>query len=331
MSFLEKTRENMADEHSGLMAAGASLVWRRRNILGWVFSVNIVLGALGTLPALRQLHHALGHTLAGEQLYKGFDVGTFYELLRVPDVSLLRFRVGSYAFAFLFAVFMLFVSGGILEAYRQDSSLNIGDFFAASGAYFWRFVQLTLFSLVPFGLAGAAYFDVDRASDYLGDKAVADQVGFVIWLVGVIILGLIVLFVRLWFDIAKVSTVAQDEHRMFRSAWKGLAATRRQLRALLWMYLRISLVAWTIMLVAFLIWTKLPPTAIWATFVLLQLVVLVQLGARLWQMATVTIWYKRHAEVLPVGLVDIVSPQAEDIIEPTPQLPLYPETDVSGG
>ncbi len=232
MSFLEKTRENMADEHNGLMAAGASLVWRRRNILWWVFSVNIVLGALGTLPALRQLHHALGHNLAGEQLYKGFDVGTFYELLRVPDVSLLRFRVSSYACASLFALFLLFVSGGILETYRQDGSLNIGDFLAASGAYFWRFVQLTLFSLVPFGLAGAAYFDVDKASDYLGDKAVADQVGFVIWLVGVIFLGLIVLFVRLWFDIAKVRTVAQDERRMFRSAWKGLAATRRQRRSL---------------------------------------------------------------------------------------------------
>ena len=65
------------------------------------------------------------------------------------------------------------------------------------------------------------------------------------------------------------------------------------------MYLRISLVAWVTLLVAFLIWTKLPPTATLSTFVLLELVVLVQLGARLWQMASVTVWYQRHAGGFP--------------------------------
>ena len=77
--------------------------------------------------------------------------------------------------------------------------------------------------------------------------------------------------------------------------------TRRQLGTLLWMYLRISLVAWITLLVAFLIWTKLPPTAIWATFILLELVMLVQLGARLWQMASATVWYQRHAEAGPAA------------------------------
>jgi len=316
----------MAGDNRGLAAAGARLVWRRRGILWWIFAVNIVLGALGTLPAARQLNRALRHTLAGEQLFKGFDLGMFYELQRVPEVNLLRFETSSYAFAALFAVFMLFISGGILEVYRQDRRLNTSDFFAASGAFCWRFVRLMLFSLVPFALIGNAYLSIDKASDYLGDKAVADQVGFVIWLVGVIILVLIALFVRLWFDIAKVHAVASDERRMFRSAWKGLDLTRRQMRALLWMYLRISLVAWITLLVAFLIWTKLPPTAIWATFVLLELVVLVQLGARLWQMASATIWYKRRSEgVLPVS-VDFTTPQLQEV--PEPQLTLYPETEL---
>jgi hypothetical protein len=37
---------------------------------------------------------------------------------------------------------MILVTGGILETYRQDRRLNTGDFFAASGAFFWRFVRL---------------------------------------------------------------------------------------------------------------------------------------------------------------------------------------------
>jgi len=319
----------MADENRGLFAAGASLVWRRRRVLWWVFSVNIVLGALGTLPAARQLNGALSHSLAGKPLFKGFDLGMFYELLRAPEINLLRYTTSSYLFAALFAVFMLFISGGILEVYRQDRRrIDTGDFFAASGAFFWRFVRLMLFSLVPFALLGNAYLGVETASDYLGDKAVADQVGFVIWLVGVIVLVLLTLFVRLWFDLAKVHAVARDERRMLRSAWKGLDLTRRQTRALLWMYLRISVVAWLTLLVAFLIWTRLAPTAIWATFVLLQLVMLVQVAARLWQMASATVWYKRHVEPAHAAALDFTPPRPQDVPEPEPQLTLYPETEL---
>src|SRR5271166_618108 len=315
----------MADDNQGLVASGASLVWRRRSILWWVFAVNIVLGALGTLPAARQLNRALKHSLAGEQLFKGFDLGMFYELLRVPEVNLLRFTTSSYVCAGLFAIFMLFVSGGILETYRQGRRrISTGDFFAASGAFFWRFVRLMLFSLVPFALLGNAYLGLETASDYLGDKAVADQVGFVVWLAGVIVLVLTTLFVRLWFDIAKVDAVARDERRMLRSAWKGIDITRQQVRSLLWIYLRISLVAWITLLAAFLIWTKLPPTAVPVTFVLLELVMLVQLAARLWQMASVTVWYKRYAEAATAGSADFPTPLPE-VIEPEPQLPLYPD------
>src|SRR5271165_3183736 len=252
----------------------------------------------------------------------------FYELLRAPEINLLRYTTSSYLFAALFAVFMLFISGGILEVYRQDRRrIDTGDFFAASGAFFWRFVRLMLFSLVPFALLGNAYLGVETASDYLGDKAVADQVGFVIWLVGVIVLVLLTLFVRLWFDLAKVHAVARDERRMLRSAWKGLDLTRRQTRALLWMYLRISVVAWITMLVAFLIWTKLPPTAVWATFILLELVMLVQLGARLWQMASATVWYQRQAEAVPTE-IELPTPKLEEVTEAEPQLSLYPETEL---
>ncbi len=152
----------MADDNRGLVAAGARLVWRRRGLLWWIFAVNFVLGAMGTLLMARELNRALKHSLAGEQLFRGFDLGMFYELVRLPEVKLLRFTTGSYGFAALFALFMLFVSGGILETYRQGRRrIATGDFFAASGAFFWRFVRLMLFSLVPFALLGNAYLGLE--------------------------------------------------------------------------------------------------------------------------------------------------------------------------
>ena len=78
---------DIAGQRKGLLAAGASLLWRRQEILWWVFAVNVALGALGTLGAARTLNAALGYRLAGDQLLKGFDLGMFYELLRLPAAN----------------------------------------------------------------------------------------------------------------------------------------------------------------------------------------------------------------------------------------------------
>ncbi len=330
----------MADDSKGPFAAGVRLMSRHWALLCWLFAANLALAAAGTLPAARRLH-ILRHSLAGEQLFKGFDLGMFHEVLRLADVNLIHFPYGlheftslsgltmtSCIFAALFALCMLFVSGGILEVYRRDRWLNTTEFFAASGAFFWRFVRLALISLVLFGILGNGYLSVEKAADYFGDKAVADQVGLVIWLTGVIILILLGLFVRLWLDIAKVRAVAQNEHSMLLNTLKSLDISQRGLGSLLWIYLRISLVAWIATMIAFLIWMKVPPTAIWATFILLQVVVLVQLGARLWQMAAVTVWYKRYAAAIRAEYAGFITPKPEEVIEPEPELSLYPDTEL---
>jgi hypothetical protein len=322
---------DIAGQRKGLLSAGASLLWRRQEILWWVFAVNVVLGALGMLGAARTLNAALGYSLAGNQLVKGFDLGMFYELLRLPDADFLPSRFTAYACACLFAVFVLFVSGGILEVFRQDRRLNTGDFFAASGAFFWRFVRLALFMLVPFALLRFAYRDVRSWSEYLGDKAVADQVGFLILAAGIIVLGLLAVIVRVWFDIAKVRTVAENESGMWRTVWAAFDMTLHHLGTLLWIYLRISLVAAIPLLIGLLIWTKLPPAAIPATFILLEFVIVSQLAARLWQLASATAWYKQYAEAVPVDAVDPTAPQQQEVPPTEPQLTLYPETELLPG
>jgi hypothetical protein len=319
---------DIAGQRKGLLAAGASLLWRRQEILWWVFAVNVALGALGTLGAARTLNAALGYRLAGDQLLKGFDLGMFYELLRLPAANFVQSRFTAYACACLFALFVLFVSGGILEVFRQDRRLNTGDFFAASGAFFWRFVRLALFMLVPFAGLRFAYRDVRTWSEYLGDKAVADQIGFLILAVGIIALALVALVVRVWFDIAKVRTVAENESGMWRTMWTAFDITFRHLGTLLWMYLRISLLAAIPLLICFLIWTALPPAAIPATFILLEFIILSQLAARLWQLASATAWYKQHTEAVPADSMAFATPQPEEVTQPEPQSKLYSETEL---
>jgi hypothetical protein len=311
----------------GVISAGASLLWRRQEILWWVFAVNVVLGGLGTLGAARTLNAALGYSLAGNQLVKGFDLGMFYELLRLPEANFLHSRSTAYGYAILFAVFMLCVSGGILEVFRQDRRLNTADFIAASGAFFWRLVLLTSFSLVPFAVLRFMFRDVRNWSEYLGDKAVADGARVVILAAGIIVLTLVALIVRVWFDIAKVRTVAENESGMWHGMWTALDMTFRHLGTLLWIYFRIILIAAIILLIGFLIWTKLPPKATPATFIVLEFMILSQLAARLWQLASATAWYKRHLEVIADDAVAYMAPQPEEVIE-APGTPVVPEPDL---
>jgi hypothetical protein len=322
------TEDKMADEQKGLVSAGAGLVRRRQRILWWVFAVNFVLGALGTIPAVSDLlHGALGDSLAGEQLVKGFDIGMFFELLRLPRVGLLRSAPTSFISATLFALFMLFVSGGILTAYRQDRKLTTEEFFAASGAFFWRFVRLVLLSIIPFVVLGNLYLGVGKLSDYVADKTVSGHNGFYVRVLGTLIVVLLVLLVRLWFDVAKIRAVAQQERKMWRNLWRAFSITRRESGALLWMYFRISLVAWITLAVGCLIWLKLPPSAALAIFLLLEMVLLVQLGTRLWQLASAMTWYKRHAEMVPADSVDFTTPHPVEVVEPEaePRLGLHPD------
>ena len=315
-----------AGRHKGLVFAGASLLWRHQEILWWMFAVNVVLGGLGTLGAARTLNASLGHCLAGNRLVKGFDLGMLDELLRLPEANFLRSRSTAFGYAILFAVFMLFVSGGIFETFRQDRRLTTGDFFAASGAFFWRFVRLMLFSIVPFALIGSVYQNLDKLSDYLGDKAIADEVGVFLSLASIALFLLLALAVRLWFDVAKVRAVALNERGMWGNLWSAHGIIWKNLGNLYWMYFRISLVAAIALLIGFCIWTKLPPTAIPLTFILLEFIILSQLGARLWQTASATVWYKAYAEPVPVERLDYTTPQPEEVIVVT-ETTVVAETD----
>ena len=312
----------MADENKGLVAAGASLVWRRQRVLWWVYAVNLVLGLLGAAGAHSQLSKFLKFSLAGEGLTKGFDFGVFLELVARPEANLMRSAGSSFLFACLFPLFMIFVTGGILEVYREDRKFTAGDFFAASGAFFWRFVRLALFSLVPFGILLGMLAGVNKLSDYLGDRATSAQTGFYILLAGAIVVTLLVLFVRLWFDIAQVRAVVQNEPKMWPNLWKALGITWRQAGTLFRVYLCISGVAWVTLAAGLWLWTKLPPTATPITFLLLEFIILMQLLTRLWQRASGVTWYQRHAVMVPADAVDFTTPAPVELDEAAP---LFPE------
>ncbi len=314
----------MTDGHESVLAAGFRLLWRQQRVLWWIFAVNLMCGLFGAMPGFLRLRSALAHNLAGRRLTDGFDLGMFLELVRLPEINIFRSAATSFLFAFVFLAFMLFIMGGVLATYGDDRRLTAGEFFAACGAFFWRFVRLLLLSIVPFVIVGIIYRVLKGVANQVGDRAIADQVGIFMRWGALLVFLLLALAVRLWFDVAQVRTVVQDERWMWRNIWRSLRITCHDLGHLYAMYLLISFLGLITLAVGLMIWAKLPPTAGGAVFLVLELIIFAQVATRLWQLASATAWYKRHAELVPADVVAFTSPAPVEIIETEPGVESVP-------
>ena len=152
--------------------------------------------------------------------------------------------------------------------------------------------------LVPIFFAWSA---LSGWSNRLSSNSPNPYAGFEVELTGGILLLLVFLALRLWFDMAQVRLVASDERSVLRSLRWALGTTLRSFGSLYWLFLRISVISWIVTALIFWIWMNfVPHEHMGLSFLLGQLALLFWLAARLWQRAGETVWYERRIEtVLP--------------------------------
>jgi hypothetical protein len=193
----------MAYGKPNVIREGAHLVWRRQRVLWWLYGINLFLGLIGTLPTANNVGAILNHSLAAEHLVNGFDLSFFVELAAQPSHPLSAGAPASILLAVVFFALWLLFEGGILETYQRDSRLTTSQFFEACGRMFWRFVRLlifTLIALVPVVMIARA---VERWSDRLANDAPHAMMGFWLEIAGILVVALLLMAVRLWFDMAR--------------------------------------------------------------------------------------------------------------------------------
>ena len=287
--------------NNGYVSEGFRRVWRYQRALWWIFIVNLALAWFFSTPMAHRFSDVLDHSLAARDLYDNFNIGRYIELISKPEIGFGSSFPGMTGSAVIFFVFMLLVTGGILEAYRSDHKLRISEFFEAGGACFWRFVRLLimfLIVLVPIAILASI---INKWSGHLSDDAEPEKLGFYVDLFG----GLVVLFLlmceRLWFDMAQVHSVATGDRAMRRAVVRGFRLTFGNFGSLFWIYLLPSIVAWVCMFVIWWIWAHLVPnSAVWWSLAIFELWMLIWLATRLWQRASETAWYQRTQVTEPV-------------------------------
>jgi hypothetical protein len=294
----------MSREGKGLLTAAARIVCRRWRALAWAYGANLLLSLAATIPAALSVSGILDNSFESQRLVKGFDVTVLLSLLERPEVSLRGSQAGSLFFSLVYFLFMLFLTGGLLRDFCGEQRLSIKDFFAACGEFFWRFVRLALvlaILMVPFAIAFG--FVADKAKKLSSDAA-SELTGFRFFLAGTLVVYLLVVALRLWFDVAQVRAVIEDEPKIRRALRKSFVRAFANLLPLFWIYLRTSALAWAGWAAAFLLWVRyVRPESIGWSFLLGQSAVLLWIVTRFWQRAGEILWYQRKFPSPPPVLV----------------------------
>jgi hypothetical protein len=301
----------MAQGKPNVIREGAHLLWRQQGVLWWLYGINLFVGLIGTLPMANNVGAVLNHSLVAEHLVKSFDLSFFAELAAQPSHPLSAGAPASILLAMAFFVLYLLFEGGILETYQRDSRLTTSEFLEACRRMFWRFVRLFIYMLIVLVPLFVTARGVKRWSDKLGTETPHAMMAFWVEVGGLLVVALLLMAIRLWFDMAQVRAVAENERAMGRALVRALRLTLANFTTLFWIYLRISLIAWAFSAAAFWAWLNLvQPQWIGASFLLGQAVLLVSLGTRLWHRASEMLWYQQHRPAPPPPWESWFAPRA---------------------
>lgn len=276
---------------------GAALVWRWQRLVWWMFAVTLIFGFLSTQGMVDRASRTLNHSLASRRLVDGWDVSALIELGQLQNSPIEFQGPAVIHFSIVFAIFILFVTGGILATYVRDEKPRTAPFFEASGHYFWRFVRLLIYFaivLLPIAAIGAG---VGALYDHIDDSSLSPFPAVYFFVGSSVMIVLLLAIVRLWFDMAEIIAVADDERRMHKALRHAARVLWHNFFSLLWLHLRIAVVGLALFAIGLCVWlTLLSPQSIIIAFLLSQLMILVWISTRLWQRASEALWYREYAQ-----------------------------------
>jgi hypothetical protein len=283
----------MAQKPSGTFFAGAALVWRRQNLLWWVFFVNFVLAGFAAHGFQQRVGALLDHSRAAEKFVHGFDFGWMGLLSQQPGEALQTPGFG--LFSLVFVVFFFFVTPGILEIYRRDEKLPRNLFFEACGTFFWRFVRAAIsfaITLIPVFILADLFY---KWGSGMQDRDISDLPGLLMQLGAILGAIFLLMIIRLWYDLAEIHIVDANEPKIRRAIGKAWRVLWGNFLPLVWLYFSIAIVGWIVFFGGIRLWIFfVRPESLGLSLIFGQLLILSWIGTRLWQRASETLWYRQY-------------------------------------
>jgi hypothetical protein len=222
-----------------LLLGGLKLTLRNWPALLWTYLFNFALAWLFTLPLHVQIASITANSLASERLTHGFDLGVLIDVVRKLAEGPGPAVMGSYySMPIYFALYFLIVPGTLL-CYQTGEPARLFTLLAVGLEHFWRFVRITLVTLVVFIPVLGGLDALQRLWRDHVDETVVGRPAFLMELAGLIIIALVAVFLRMYFDLVQIYTVQRglqthppipgkktrverQIRRTFKPAWKAL-------------------------------------------------------------------------------------------------------------
>jgi hypothetical protein len=325
-------------QQRSLLAGGLSLTLRNWPALVWTYVFNLFLSLVFSLPLYGQINAITGHSFGSQRLTGAFDLGVFGSVATKLGEGPGSAASASYFSTYIYlAVYFLLVPG-TLFCYQSGVPAKLSTLVQAGFAYFWRFVRITLISLVAFGIVLGILFAIQGRWANHVDEHTVGRTGFIHEMLGIVLIGLVAAALRVYFDLVEVYTVqfglltpldgspAQAKlHRrvrkMFGPAWRAFRQNFFRVYVSFVFLFLLGLSA--VIVTARIAMHSLAQPRVWPLFLLAQTGLFLMLLTRFWQRGAETILALDNA--LPAPPVIVLVP-----VEPEP-LPEFEPTDAAVG
>jgi len=303
-------------ENQGLLSSGLGRLMRNKRYIFWFWLLNLFLAGFGTTGLRESAHNILDHSLYAERLMHSFDISIYVEMMTRPEFGPMNSMVfPAVYFALLYLAATALFLPGIFLGYSSTYRLPREDFFRACGRNLWRFIRLMIVAAIVMGIFTGVLSAINTALVKKAQESTNELLPFTTQMTGLFIIFLVMTTMRIWFDLAEVDIVLNDQRAVRKSIAAGFRHTFRNLFRLLASYVISTVVAAIILVGGIWVWMKFvaPESILWA-FVLGQIILGLLLIPRFWQRG-IAVSYWQQKMLAPV----VVTPPVASVpAQPAP-------------
>jgi hypothetical protein len=307
----------------GPLTGGFLLMCRNWRCLTWTWLFNFLLAGIATLPLFGQTSALLDHSMAAKKISGLLDLATVGGAFNLMNERPTGLTGGSVALDICFVLLLLLFTPAVISIYLGDELGSLGNLFRVGFRYLWRMVRLGLVFLIVGGIPLGLLMAVRGAMLAKLDNTYIER-SFFFWELGTgLVVLLLAIVVRLWFDLSQLMLVERGTYRIgrveSRSAWKAIGPAWRLLSAgllqLVVAFAVIDVIGIGLLVLAVLAWRLMPPSSVLAAFLLGLIGLFLLLSARFWQRGLEVQWFAANQSLVVPPVVPLVAPTVPVYVE----------------
>ena len=270
----------------------------------WTYVLSLALALLFSVRFYGQWDALLAHSLASQSLTSAFNLGTLAGgFLRLSE-HVPGGNSPSFGGAIPFLVLYFLLVPGVLSCFASAAPARLSTLLSQGVVYFWRFVRITLLTLLVGGVVLAPLSAINTALSGKIDDHIVGRPAFLLECVGFAVLFLVASILRFFFDLVEVYTVqlgfrtlpdGQPDRRVrvtLKPAWRTM--TRHFASGWLTFLLLALLGISALVLATHFVVASLAQPRVWPAFLLMQVAILFDLFTRFWQRGAETVLAQNH-------------------------------------